>query len=117
MRKISALLFVLLSTVSISGIAVSSPKTEAAQSAAATAVKPTGETVKPIGEVAKAVNINTADAETLQRELKGIGKVKAEAIVAYREQNGPFTSVDQLLEVKGVGKALMERNRAMLSLE
>lgn len=117
MRKFSALLLVLLSTASMSSIAIGAPKTEAAQSAAATAVKPSGETVKPIGAAAKAVNINAADADTLQRELKGIGKVKAEAIVSYREQNGPFTSVDQLLEVKGVGKALMERNRSMLSLE
>jgi competence protein ComEA len=38
----------------------------------------------------------------LQQELKGVGKVKAEAIVAYREANGPFTTVDQLLEVKGI---------------
>lgn len=77
MRKFSAQLFVLLSTVSIAGIAVSAPKAAAIESAMATAVRPTGETVKPIGEVAKAVNIHFASADTLQRDLKGIGKVKA----------------------------------------
>lgn len=57
------------------------------------------------------ININTADAVTLQRDLSEIGKAKSEAIVAYREANGNFTSVDELLEVKGIGKAILERNR------
>lgn len=63
------------------------------------------------------INLNTADASTLQRELNGIGQAKAQAIVAYREANGPFQSVDELLEIKGIGNALMERNRDKLSLE
>lgn len=57
------------------------------------------------------LDLNTADALTLQKELNGIGKAKAEAIVAYREANGPFASVDELLEIKGIGNALLERNR------
>lgn len=57
------------------------------------------------------ININTADEATLQRELSGVGAVKAKAIVAYREANGDFTSVDELLEVKGIGKVILERNR------
>jgi competence protein ComEA len=52
----------------------------------------------------------------LQRELSGIGKGKAEAIVAYRESNGPFSSVDELLEVKGIGKAILDRNRDKLEV-
>lgn len=64
-----------------------------------------------------AVNINQADAATLQRELNGIGAVKAQAIVAYREANGPFASLDELLEVKGIGASTLEKNRARLSLE
>ncbi len=60
------------------------------------------------------IDLNTADALTLQRELKGIGRAKAEAIVAYREANGPFASVDELLEIKGIGNALLERNRDKL---
>ncbi|MFT8231597.1 ComEA family DNA-binding protein [Pseudomonas guariconensis] len=60
------------------------------------------------------IDLNTADAPTLQRELNGIGRAKAEAIVAYREANGPFASVDELLEIKGIGNALLERNRDKL---
>lgn len=63
------------------------------------------------------LNLNTADAATLQQALNGIGKAKAEAIVAYREANGPFTSVDELLEIKGIGNALLERNRDKLMVE
>ncbi|MFV3382757.1 ComEA family DNA-binding protein [Pseudomonas sp. NY15354] len=63
------------------------------------------------------VDLNKADAATLQRELNGIGKAKADAIVAYREANGPFTSVDELLEIKGVGNALLERNRSKVTVE
>lgn len=63
------------------------------------------------------LNLNTADAPTLQKELNGIGKSKAEAIVAYRDANGPFASIDELLEVKGIGGALLERNRSRLTVE
>lgn len=63
------------------------------------------------------INLNDADALTLQQQLNGIGQAKAQAIVAYREANGPFQSVDELLEIKGIGNALMERNRDRLTLE
>jgi competence protein ComEA len=62
------------------------------------------------------VNLNTADAATLQKELAGIGAAKAKAIVAFREQNGAFTSVEELLEVDGIGKALLDRNRDRLAV-
>ena len=62
------------------------------------------------------VNLNTADAETLGRELIGIGATKAQAIVAYRQAHGPFQSVDELLEVKGIGAATLEKNRSKLQL-
>ncbi|PWB35997.1 competence protein ComEA [Pseudomonas sp. SDI] len=62
------------------------------------------------------IDINNADATTLQRELSGIGKAKSEAIVAYREANGNFASVDELLEVKGIGKAILERNRGKVTV-
>src|SRR5579862_9297410 len=52
------------------------------------------------------VNINTADAETLALELKGIGQKRAEAIIAYREQHGPFKSIDDLSNIKGIGKKI-----------
>jgi competence protein ComEA len=57
------------------------------------------------------VDLNTADASTLQRELSGVGEAKAKAIIAYRDINGPFASVDELLEVKGIGKAILDKNR------
>ena len=57
------------------------------------------------------VNINTADAATLDRVLNGIGPAKAEAIVLYRKANGPFRSIDQLASVKGIGLSTIEKNR------
>jgi competence protein ComEA len=63
------------------------------------------------------INLNAVDAATLQRELSGIGEAKAKAIVAYRESNGPYTSVDELLEVKGIGKAILDKNRDMLEIK
>lgn len=64
-----------------------------------------------------AINLNTADEATLQRELSGVGAVKAKAIVAYREANGDFTSADELLEVKGIGKAIFEKNRDKVAVK
>ena len=57
------------------------------------------------------VNINKADAETLAKNLKGIGLSKAKAIVKYRKENGKFKSADELTNVKGVGKKTVEKNR------
>ncbi|MEJ2604782.1 MAG: ComEA family DNA-binding protein [Gammaproteobacteria bacterium] len=57
------------------------------------------------------VDINNADAETIAAELDGIGIARAEAIVAYREANGPFRTVDDILAVKGVGEKILEANR------
>ncbi|MEN8638957.1 ComEA family DNA-binding protein [Pseudomonas sichuanensis] len=73
--------------------------------------------VMPAEQANNRVDLNTADALTLQKALAGIGQAKAQAIVAYREANGPFTSVDELLEIKGIGKALLERNRDKLMVE
>ena len=57
------------------------------------------------------VNINTADAPALAAGLTGVGLTKAQAIVEYREANGPFKSADQLAAVKGIGLATVEKNR------
>jgi competence protein ComEA len=67
--------------------------------------------------IAGSVDVNTADAKTLARELDGVGKAKAEAIVSYREKNGPFRSADDLSKVKGLGKKLIEQNKANLKFE
>ena len=58
------------------------------------------------------VNINTADAETISAELKGIGLAKAKAIVEYRKKHGPFRSADDLSLVKGIGERTVELNRS-----
>lgn len=57
------------------------------------------------------VDINRADAKSLAESLKGVGLVKAEAIVAYREANGPFRRVEDLARVKGIGAKTIEANR------
>ena len=58
------------------------------------------------------VDVNTADAETISAELKGIGLAKAKAIVEYREKHGPFRSADDLTLVKGIGGRTVEINRS-----
>ena len=59
------------------------------------------------------IDINVADVETLM-SIKGIGEKRALAIVDYREQYGPFKSVDDLSEVRGVSESLIERSRELL---
>ena len=67
------------------------------------------------GEPAQ-VNINTADAATLARVLSGVGLKKAQAIVAYRDENGPFASIEDLVRVRGIGTATLDSNRERLSV-
>lgn len=64
-----------------------------------------------------AVNINTADAETIQKELRGVGMQKAEAIVAYRQANGNYKSADELTNVRGIGIKTVDKNRDNIVLE
>jgi competence protein ComEA len=62
------------------------------------------------------VNINTASAEELDA-LPGIGPVLSARIVAYREQNGAFTTLDQLAEVDGISTGLLERLGPLITLD
>jgi competence protein ComEA len=71
----------------------------------------------PFVAAAGPVNINTADAKTIARELSGIGLARAQAIVEYRQKNGPFRTADDLANVKGVGKRVVEQNRANIRVE
>ena len=57
------------------------------------------------------VNINTADAGTIDRVLVNVGPAKAQAIVDYRKSNGAFRSAEQLALVKGIGLKTVEKNR------
>ncbi len=62
------------------------------------------------------VNVNKADAPTIAKSLDGIGLSKAEKIVAWRDEHGPFKSLDELSQVKGIGPATLERNRDAILL-
>jgi len=84
-------------------------------SSAATQSMPTGVEVSATTE--QTIDLNSADAATLQRELSGVGVAKARAIVEYREAHGPFASVDELLEVKGIGPAILQKNRSKLHVD
>ena len=64
-----------------------------------------------------AVNINKADAVSIASALKGVGNARAQEIVRYREAYGPFSSVDELADVKGIGKSTLDENRARITLE
>lgn len=63
------------------------------------------------------VNINTANAEQISEALKGVGQSKAEAIVAYRDANGAFKHVDELVNVKGIGIRTVDMNREFILLD
>ena len=57
------------------------------------------------------VNLNTADAATIDRVLLNVGPAKAQAIVEYRKQHGAFRSAEELAMVKGIGLNTVEKNR------
>lgn len=103
---LSSLVFAFLTSLSLAPQAA--PATSVQASVPVVVEQPTTQ--------ASRINLNTADASVLQRELFGIGEAKAKAIVAYREENGPFASVDELLEVKGIGKSILDRNRDKLDI-
>lgn len=61
------------------------------------------------------INLNTATVAELQ-QLSGVGEAKAKAIIAYRKKQGGFKSIDELKQVKGIGEALFQKNKARLTL-
>lgn len=71
----------------------------------------------PAAEATQMININTADAETLSAGMSGVGSARAQAIVSYREEHGPFSSVQALLEVDGVGPTILANNQHILTVE
>jgi len=66
---------------------------------------------------AQPVNVNSANAEEIAAGLKGVGLSKAEAIVAYRNINGKFKHVDELVNVKGIGIRTVDINREYILLD
>lgn len=63
------------------------------------------------------VNINTADAKTLAKELKGVGPAKADAIVKDRAQKGPFKTEKEITRVEGVGDSIYEQNKDNIKIK
>ena len=68
------------------------------------------------GDLSGVVNLNTATAEQLML-LPGIGEAKARAILERRKQQGGFKTVDELVEVKGIGSAALERVRPFVAIQ
>ena len=62
------------------------------------------------------VNVNKASAEEISEALKGVGMKKGEAIVAYRKENGAFSSIDELTNVKGIGPKTIAANKTDIKL-
>lgn len=63
------------------------------------------------------VDINVATAEQLAESLNGVGPAKARAIIEYREVNGPFSHLDELINVRGIGMATVDRNRDLIRFD
>ncbi len=106
LRRLSAVTGALALTVAVLFAATlpgGSPAARAAEGPPATAVQ--------------SVNINEADAATLASGLNGVGRSRAEEIIRYRETYGPFKTVEELTEVKGIGKSTLEKNRAVITLD
>ena len=64
----------------------------------------------------RSVDLNSASAEQLASTLVGVGAAKAQAIIRYRDEVGPFRSVEELEEVKGIGPNTVTRNKARISV-
>lgn len=85
------------------GLLVSSPKVYAANKA------------EPNAQQQLKINLNSANLQQLM-SLKGIGKTKAQAIITLREQQGGFESIEQILQVKGIGKGLFNKIKLNIHL-
>lgn len=110
MQKFSLRIFATLILASLTWVGSSAYAQEPAAGRAAPSAKVQS------AQAEDKININTASVDALAELLVGIGPKKAEAIVAYRDANGPFKAVDELLNVKGIGQATLEKNRDIISL-
>ncbi|MGP3192542.1 ComEA family DNA-binding protein [Serratia marcescens] len=113
-RHVNAALTALL--LCLAGPGAAAEKTEAPAPMLSTPASNGGQQTMTRVAEETAVSINQATAEQLAAALSGVGLKKAEGIVRYREQNGPFTQVEQLQAVPGIGPALFEKNRARLKM-
>ncbi len=102
----SLVAFISAVVVSLSAVSVTQAETTSPAS------KPQVEQQVP---KADKVNLNSADVDALMT-LKGVGAKKAEAIVAWRKEHGQFKSIEQLMDVKGIGESIFETNKSRLSI-
>lgn len=63
------------------------------------------------------VDINQANAQELANALQGVGVARAEAIIEYRSEHGPFASIDELVQVQGIGSRIVDMNRDVIRVE
>ena len=106
--KASCLMCACLCNASVFSLASAAEKSQVAVEQAASD--------KTVSEKSSKVNINQDSAETIAAGLKGIGLKRAQAIVEYREENGPFKSVDELSQIKGIGTKVIEANQSQLEI-
>lgn len=121
MKRSGVKAFCFLAALSLSGLPVATQAAPAAENpgaAAKTNTAPSHQALKAPATTddEETVSINSASAAQLAEVMNGVGLKKAEAIVSYREKYGPFTQLEQLKEVPGIGAALMERNLSRLTL-
>lgn len=109
-RTLQALSLALAIGIALPVAASAAPSKEAAAQVKTAPVAPN------TAEGAGLVSINSASAQELAAALNGVGLKKAESIVGYREKYGPFTELEQLKEVPGMGSTLVERNLSHLKL-
>lgn len=107
-HRLQAIAFALAIGLTMPVLAATTAPEEASSTAKAALVEK--------GADGEQVSINSASAQELAAAMSGVGLKKAESIVSYREKYGPFTGVDQLKEVPGLGNTLVERNLAHLKL-
>lgn len=66
---------------------------------------------------ASPVNINSASATEIAQALSGVGESKARAIVTFRQQNGAFKDASEIVQVKGIGESIYEKNKADIKIK
>jgi competence protein ComEA len=96
--------------------ATSSAADSATPSASASEQTKVKASAKATDEDGTQVSINSASAEDLAHAMNGVGLKKAQAIIAYRDEYGPFKTIDDLKQVPGIGTSLVERNLTHLTL-
>lgn len=111
--KLPLSLLLILSAAALSTASAAPPATVVVSATKSANAVSSTTAAKPAAAAA-AIDLNSADASTLAREMRGIGESKARAIVEYRRIHGPFRSIDDLALVKGIGARTIELNRAKL---